>query len=155
MSKRKRRVFSEQFKADAAALVTKGGKSVSEVAKQLDLAENSVRRWVEGRTLGSPAGLSLDERAELMELRKRVKRVEMERDILKKATLDSTGQRNVALRQEFEWDTREDRGFRTTKNLIYGGDGRPENRLATSVVRLPRIQAQCMAYSRTEAASLP
>jgi transposase len=86
MSKRKRRVFSEQFKADAAALVTKGGKSVSEVAKQLDLAENSVRRWVEGRTQGSPAGLSLDERAELTELRKRVKRVEMERDILKKAT---------------------------------------------------------------------
>jgi transposase-like protein len=86
MSNRKRRVFSEQFKADAAALVTTGGKSVSEVAKQLDLAENSVRRWVTSLPQGFAAGLSLDERAELMELRKRVKRVEMERDILKKAT---------------------------------------------------------------------
>jgi transposase len=86
MSKRKRRTFSAQFKADAAALVTKGGKPISVIAKQLDLADGSLRLWVEQSKAHGVSGLTVDERTELMELRKRLKRVEMERDILKKAT---------------------------------------------------------------------
>jgi transposase len=87
MSKRKRRKFTAQFKSDAASLVTKGGKSLSAVAKQLDLSDGSLRLWVEQSKQSEAGGLSVDERTELMELRKRLKRVETERDILKKATV--------------------------------------------------------------------
>jgi transposase-like protein len=90
MARRKRRKFAAEFKADAARLVTSGGKTIAEVTKQFDLTETALREWVRraqadaGR--GPPDALTTAERAELIELRKRLKRVEMERDILKKAT---------------------------------------------------------------------
>ncbi len=90
MARRKRREFSPQFKADAVRLVTTGSKTIAEVTKQFDLTESALREWVRraeadaGR--GPPDALTTAERAELVELRKRLKRVEMERDILKKAT---------------------------------------------------------------------
>ena len=90
MARRKRRTYTAKFKADAVRLVTAGGKSVAEVTKQFDLTETALREWVRradadaGR--GPPDALTTAERAELIDLRKRVKRAEMERDILKKAT---------------------------------------------------------------------
>ena len=90
MTRRKRRKYTAQFKADAVRLVTTGGKTIAEVTKQFDLTETSLRGWLKraeadaGR--GPPDALTTAERAELIELRKRMKRVEMERDILKKAT---------------------------------------------------------------------
>lgn len=90
MARRKRRKFTAQFKADAARLVTTGAKTIAEVTKEFDLTETSLREWVKqaeadaGR--GPPDALTTAERAELIELRKKLKRAEMERDILKKAT---------------------------------------------------------------------
>jgi transposase len=90
MARRKRRSFTAQFKADAVRLVTKGAKTIAEVTKEFDLTETALREWVKraeadaGR--GPPDALTTAERAELIELRKRLKRAEMERDILKKAT---------------------------------------------------------------------
>jgi len=90
MTKRKRRKFTEQFKADAVRLVREGGKTISEVTKQFDLTETAFRGWVKRAETdagnGPPGALTTAERAELVDLRKRVKRAEMERDILKKAT---------------------------------------------------------------------
>jgi transposase-like protein len=90
MAKRKRRKFTAEFKADAARLCTTGGKTIGEVTKQFDLTETALREWVRRAAVDAgngPAGaLTTAERAELAELRKRVKRLEMERDILKKAT---------------------------------------------------------------------
>ena len=89
MARRKRRKFTVQFKADAARLVMTG-KTIAEVTKQFDLTETALREWVRraeadaGR--GPPDAVTTAERAELIELRKRLKRAEMERDILKKAT---------------------------------------------------------------------
>ena len=89
MSQRKRRTFSREFKADAVRLVTAGGKNIAEVTKQFGICERSLRNWVrEAESLGPPAPvmvLAEAERTELTELRKRVKRLEMEREILKKA----------------------------------------------------------------------
>lgn len=90
MARRKRRKFTEQFKADAVRLVTSGSKTVAEVTAQFELTESALREWVKrveadaGR--GPPDALTTAERAELIDLRKRLKRAEMERDILKKAT---------------------------------------------------------------------
>ena len=90
MAKRKRRVFTDEFKADAVRLCQAGGRSIGQVAKDLDLGETALRAWVaraesEGEVERSPAqNLTAAERGELNELRKRVKRLEMEREILKK-----------------------------------------------------------------------
>lgn len=90
MTKRKRRKFTAEFKADAVRLCTTGGKTIGEVTAQFDLTETALREWVRRAAVDAgngPAGaLTTAERAELAELRKRVKRLEMERDILKKAT---------------------------------------------------------------------
>ena len=78
------------FKAEAARLCKAGDRTVAQVADDLDLTETSLRAWVKQADENPPVGpqlaLSTQERDELRELRKRVKRLEMERDILKKAT---------------------------------------------------------------------
>lgn len=90
MARRKRRKFTAQFKADAVRLVTSGGKTIAEVTKEFDLTESALRGWLKRAEADAGVGdvetLTTSERAELVELRKRVKRAEMERDILKKAT---------------------------------------------------------------------
>jgi transposase-like protein len=90
MAKRKRRAFSPEYKAEVVELIRKSGKSVGAVARELDLTETAVRRWVQQAEVdsgGGPAGaLTTAEREELAQLRKRVKTLEMEREILKKAT---------------------------------------------------------------------
>ncbi|MBL0696825.1 transposase, partial [Comamonas sp. JC664] len=45
--RRQRRSFSPEFKAGAVKLVLEEGKSVAEVARDLDLTETAFRRWVE------------------------------------------------------------------------------------------------------------
>ncbi len=90
MGKRTRRSFSKEYKAEVVELVCKSGKSVGAVCRDLDLTETAVRRWVSQAEIDSGAGpagaLTTEERQELADLRKRVKTLEMEREILKKAT---------------------------------------------------------------------
>jgi transposase-like protein len=90
MSRRKRRTFTDEFKADAVRLCQLGDRSVAQIASDLDLTEGSLREWLkraeEAPSAVSGEALSAVERNELVELRKRVKRLEMEREILKKAT---------------------------------------------------------------------
>ena len=89
MSKRKRRVFTPQFKAEAVRLCQVGDRTVGQVAKDLDLTETALRAWVkraeEDADDGPKESLTTAEREELTELRRKVKRLEMEREILKKA----------------------------------------------------------------------
>ena len=89
MARRKRRKFTDEFKADAVKLCKAGGRSVKQVAADLDLTETALREWVKRAATdtgqGPPHLLTTAERDELSELRKRVKRLEMEREILKKA----------------------------------------------------------------------
>jgi transposase len=90
MAKRKRRSFSKEYKAEVVELIRKSGKSIGAVAKDLDLTETAVRRWIQQVEIdsgGGPEGaLTTAEREELAQLRKQVKTLEMEREILKKAT---------------------------------------------------------------------
>jgi transposase len=90
MSKRARRFFTPEFKAETVALVRASGKSVGQVAKDLDLTETTLREWVHRANQGLPfAGkgpVSPAEREELERLRKEVRVLRMERDFLKKAT---------------------------------------------------------------------
>ncbi len=90
MAKRKRRSFTKEYKAEVVELIRKSGKSIGAVAGELDLTETAVRRWVGQAEIDSGEGptgaLTTAEREELAGLRKRVRTLEMEREILKKAT---------------------------------------------------------------------
>ena len=89
MPKRKRRHFPPEFKADAVKLVQTSGRSVSDVARELDLTETALRAWVKQADIdagkGAPGALTTAEREELVALRRETKRLRMERDILKAA----------------------------------------------------------------------
>ena len=86
--RRPRRKFSEEFKQQAVRLVLEEGKSLAAVARELDLVPTALREWVEraraDRT-GGKTGLTTVEREELSRLRKQVRVLEEEREILKKA----------------------------------------------------------------------
>jgi transposase len=87
VARRPRRSFSEQFKVETVALVRGAGKSIPEVCRDLDLTETAVRRWVAQAEVdaGRRDGLTTTEREELARLRKEVRVLREEREILKKA----------------------------------------------------------------------
>ena len=89
MAKRKRRKFTAEFKAEAVRLCQVGDRSVGQVARDLDLTETALREWVKAAAIDAgkgPAGaLTTAERDELTRLRRENKRLQMEREILKKA----------------------------------------------------------------------
>jgi len=90
MEKRKRRSFTKAYKAEVVELIRKSGKSIGAIAQELDLTETAVRGWVRQAEVDAGQGpvgaLTTAEREELALLRRRVKTLEMEREILKKAT---------------------------------------------------------------------
>ena len=86
--RRKRRVFTPEFRAEAVRLCKVGDRTITQVAKDLDLTENSLREWVKRADIDAgkgPDALTTAEREELARLRREVKRLGMERDILKAA----------------------------------------------------------------------
>ena len=89
-AKRKRRAFTTEFKAQAVRLVRESDRPISAVARELDLTETALRSWVRQAEIdagrGATGTLTTDERAELGQLRREVRTLRMERDILKKAT---------------------------------------------------------------------
>ena len=86
--KRKRRHYTPEFKAEVVALVESSDKTIGQIARELDLTDSVVRNWVaDAQKKASPtAAAQADLEAENQELRKRVRELEMERAILKKAT---------------------------------------------------------------------
>jgi transposase len=86
--RRPRRQFDDDFKAQAVRLVLDEGKSIPSVAHDLDLTESSLRKWVEqaraDRSDGK-TGLTTAEREKLARLRKEVRVLREEREILRKA----------------------------------------------------------------------
>lgn len=87
---RRRRTFTEEFKRDAVNLVVVEGYSIRAAAKAVDVTENSLRRW-HGQFAPEPEACGPDAtveelQAECKRLRKQLRRAELEREILKKAT---------------------------------------------------------------------
>jgi transposase len=85
--RRARRQFTDEFEASAVRLVLDEGKTVGAAARDLDLTETALREWVKraraDRTHGR-TGLTTAEREELTRLRKEVRVLAEEREILKK-----------------------------------------------------------------------
>jgi len=86
----KRKSFTRQFKIDAVRLVTDQGYRITEAARNLGIHPNVLSRWkrqleAEDGNAFSGKGQMTPEKEELHRLRKQVKQLEMEREILKKA----------------------------------------------------------------------
>ena len=88
MSRRKRRVFTTEQKAQAVRLADELG-SIAQAARDLDLTESSLSNWIRQSKIdeggGHPEELTTDEREELRRLRREVRILEQERSFLKKA----------------------------------------------------------------------
>ena len=87
----KKKSYSKQFKIDAVKLVTEQGYKISEAARNLDIHPNVLRHWRNQLKTDSDQafpgkGHMTPEIEELHRLRKENKRLQMEREILKKAT---------------------------------------------------------------------
>ena len=85
-SNHRRRPYPEEFGREAVALYRRGGASLKEVAADLGVSVQSLRIWVKQDAVDQrkESGLTTDERVELRELRRKVRRLEQEREILKK-----------------------------------------------------------------------
>lgn len=89
MSRRQRRTFTAEQKEEAVRLVQTSGRSAHRVARDLDLSETALRRWVKQAAVdagqGPPDALTTEQLGELRDLRRENRRLRMERDFLKKA----------------------------------------------------------------------
>jgi transposase len=79
--------YSPEFRAEAVRLLCSSGRPVSQLAKELGISEQSLRNWSRQVEVddGRAPGLTSDERDELRRLRREVKTLAEEREILKKA----------------------------------------------------------------------
>ena len=87
---RTRPPYPEQFRREAVELVRKeanGGRSVKEIAGDLGVTEQSLRNWVKQADVdaGRAHGVSSEEKEELRRLRREVRVLREEREILVKA----------------------------------------------------------------------
>jgi transposase len=87
--RRPRRSFTDEFKAGAVRLVLEEKRTISEVARSLDVTGSSLGLWVKQAQIdkgkGPPGALTTAEKEELARLRKENRELRMEREILKKA----------------------------------------------------------------------
>jgi transposase len=87
---RPRRFFPPEDKAEVVELIRSTGKTIGQVARELDLTETAVRQWVKQADLEAGRrtdGLTTAERDELRQLRREVRDLREEREILRKAAV--------------------------------------------------------------------
>src|SRR5271167_4773703 len=86
-AKRRRGRYPKEFRRDVCALVLDQHRAVSDVAQELGLVEQTVYNWLRQERVdrGEREGLSTDERDQMTRLRREVKRLTMERDLLKRS----------------------------------------------------------------------
>ena len=81
------RPFPPEFRAKAVELARERAKPIREIARDLGIAESCLRRWMaqDDVDTGRREGLTRDDRAELVELRRKLRTAEMEIEVLKRA----------------------------------------------------------------------
>ncbi|MCB1697982.1 MAG: transposase [Halioglobus sp.] len=87
-----RKQYSKEFKLDAISLVTDQGYTITEAARSLELNRSVLQRWIkesesdEGQAFRGNGKLTPDQ-AEIRRLKEENRRLKMEKEILKKATV--------------------------------------------------------------------
>lgn len=97
----KKRNFSPEFRLEAAQLVVDQGYTMKAACDAMGVGKSTMEYWVRrlraersGKTPQKGEALTPEQR-EIQELKRKLRRVEEEKEILKKATVDSTGQCNI------------------------------------------------------------
>ena len=90
MTEKNRSSFSPEFKLEAAQLVTDKGYSVKEAALAMGVSDSAMRAWVkqlksERQGISPKASPLTPEQQKIRELERKIKRIEEEKEILKKA----------------------------------------------------------------------
>jgi transposase len=91
MNKRTRRTFSAEFKLEAASLVTEQGYAVKQASQAMNVGNSTMDKWVrqvrnEQKGITPTAKPITADQQKIRELEKKIRRIEMEKEILKKAT---------------------------------------------------------------------
>uniref|UniRef100_UPI000F7972CC transposase n=2 Tax=Pseudonocardiaceae TaxID=2070 RepID=UPI000F7972CC len=142
-----------EFRRRAVELARQGEQPIAVIAKDLGISESCLRRWmaIDDVDTGRVEGVSSSERAELVELRRRNRVLEMEVEILKRASLDSTGQRNTPQVVDHDrggrWHAWAGRGCPMRTALICGSAGGAGSRSVTSLGRSSGPRVQCSRCS--------
>jgi transposase len=79
--------FPPEFKRDVVTVARRGDLTLAEVAADFDVSVESVRRWIRQADVddGVRDGLTSAEQSELVQLRRKARRLEMENEILRRA----------------------------------------------------------------------
>jgi transposase len=86
MVRRRRPIYSPEFRAEAVRRVRNSDEPLLTIARDLGVSTGSLKAWAEASRPKSEVSLTEDERTELRRLRKENRELKMEREILKKAT---------------------------------------------------------------------
>jgi transposase len=86
MVRRRRPIYSSEFRAEAVRRVRNSDESLRSIALDLGIAPASLQAWVNASRPAAETPITEDERSELRRLRKENRELRMEREILKKAT---------------------------------------------------------------------
>jgi transposase len=86
MGRPRRNRYSAEFRAEAVRLVRSSADPLAKIARDLGVVPETLRLWVQAARPPSEVPITDEERGELKRLRREVRELRMERDILKKAT---------------------------------------------------------------------
>ncbi len=96
MSSRSRRRFTPEFKAEAVELVKAADGNIAQVAKELGIYDSTLGNWVRQARAEQAGAPTVEERAEIRELRRELERTRRERDILAKAVAFFSGSPRIS-----------------------------------------------------------
>jgi len=79
--------YPAEFKIEAVRLARQPGRPIRQLARDLGISNETLRHWIRQTSIdhGDAPGLTTDERAELVRLRRENRTLRTEREILKKA----------------------------------------------------------------------
>src|SRR5438270_13040991 len=132
-----RRKFTREFKLEAVRLIKDRGVSYGQASQDLGVHPSQLRDWV--KKFGDDPqhafpghGQMKPEQLEIAQLKREVIKLKAERDILKKAAVDSTDERNrmdVGFKPESrKWDGWDGLGCRGSRSKSCGRDGKRDSR---------------------------
>jgi transposase-like protein len=96
LSTRSRRRFTPEFKAEAVQMVHDSGDNIAQVARELGIYDSTLGNWVREQRAAANGAPSVEERAEIRELRRELERTRRERDILARAVAFFSGSPRIS-----------------------------------------------------------
>src|SRR3954463_14467284 len=150
-----RRKFTREFKLEAVRLIKDRGVSYGQASLDLGVHPSQLRDWV--KKFGDDPqhafpghGQMKPEQLEIARLKREVIKLKAERDILKKAAVDSTDERNMMdvmfTPEDSQWHRRDGRVCLRSRSESYGHGGKQGSRsaiLAGALASMPDQSLVC------------